>query len=32
MIDFARALMTPFESEQPEMIDGAELASAWAAS
>ena len=26
MIDFARALMTPFESEQPEMIDGAELA------
>ena len=26
VIDFARALMTPFESEQPEMIDGAELA------
>src|SRR3954468_7929548 len=26
VIDFARALMTPFESERPEMIDGAELA------
>ena len=25
VIDFARVLMTPFESEQPEMIDGAEL-------
>jgi DNA-binding transcriptional MerR regulator len=25
VIDFARALMTPFESEQPELIDGAEL-------
>src|SRR4051794_15848341 len=25
-IDFARALMTPWASEQPEMIDGAELA------
>ena len=32
VIDFARALLTPFENERPEMIDGAELASASGAS
>jgi DNA-binding transcriptional MerR regulator len=29
LLEFRRALMTPFESEQPEVIDGAELAARW---